>query len=190
MLQVLASTHKDVLCLVQAGRVDRARDRDFLHLLKGAGLVGDNLGASGNSEDIAFLGKLNPTDGGVKVNLLDLPSGRCVPHSHSLVVAAGEQLLVVRSVHHLFYPRGVPLKLDDWLRRLLEVKDPEHFVIACSRNAALSLLKLTDLTMCLCWRVSSSSPLSASHTLAEKSAAPVAAFVASLLTSTPHTAPL
>merc|ERR1719228_1931507 len=57
-------------------------------------------------------------------------------------------------------------------------------------NAALSLLKLTDLTMCLCWRVSSSSPLRASHSLAEKSAAPVAALVASLFTSTPHTAPL
>ena len=57
-------------------------------------------------------------------------------------------------------------------------------------RAALSLLKLTLLTICLCWRVSSSSPDRASHTLAEKSAAPVAALLASLLMSTPHTAPL
>merc|ERR1719361_2666588 len=57
-------------------------------------------------------------------------------------------------------------------------------------RAALSLLKLTLLTMCLCWRVSSSSPDRASHTFAEKSAAPVAALLASLLMSTPHTAPL
>ena len=45
-------------------------------------------------------------------------------------------------------------------------------------------------TMCLCLNSSSSSPVSASHTLAEKSPETVAHLVASGLSAAPHTAPL
>ena len=47
-LQVLASAHKDVLCLVQAGGINWTGNGDFLHLLKGVSLVEDHLGASSN----------------------------------------------------------------------------------------------------------------------------------------------
>ena len=46
--------------------------------------------------------------------------------------------------------------------------------------------KLTDLTMCLCVKVSSSSPDTAFHIFAEKSAAPVAALLALRFRSTPN----
>ena len=47
-LQVLASAHKDILCLVQAGGINWTGNGDFLHLLKGVSLVEDHLGASSN----------------------------------------------------------------------------------------------------------------------------------------------
>merc|ERR1712223_108858 len=144
-LQVFTSANKYVLSFVQTGRVHWAGNRHLLHLLKGASFIEDHLGAGGNGENVAFLSKLNTTDGCVEVDALHLATSRSVPHSDGLVVAAGEKLLVVRGVHHLLDPRGVPLELHNRLRRLLQVKDSQHLVVTCGRQCCTVVTEVHGL---------------------------------------------
>ena len=69
----------------------------------------------------------------------------CVPHPDSLVVAAAEELFVVRTVHHLLDAARVALELDDGLAGLLQVKDPQDLVVAAGSQGRAVVTEVDTL---------------------------------------------
>ena len=105
----------------------------------------DNLGPGGHGKDLPVLAELAAT------NLLghgeapDFAPGGGVPHADGLVVAAGDELLVVRGVHHLLDPGCVPLKLDDGFAWLLQVENPKNLVVARGGEGGAVVAKVDTL---------------------------------------------
>ena len=99
----------------------------------------------GESDDVALPAELQSPDGiccGVAPDLC--PVGG-VPDPHSLVVAAAEELLVVRAVHDLLDAARVSLQLDDGLTRLLQVEYPEHLVVAAGGEGSAVVAEVDAL---------------------------------------------
>ena len=69
----------------------------------------------------------------------------CVPDPDSLVVAAAEELLVVRTVHDLLDAARVALELDDWLTGLFQVKYPQHLVVAAGSESRAVVTEVDTL---------------------------------------------
>ena len=105
----------------------------------------DHLRPGGHGEDLPVLAELAATDLLGRGEVPDLASGGGVPHADGLVIAAGDELLVVRGVHHLLDPGRVPLKLDDGFARLLQIENPENLVVARGGEGGAVVAKVDTL---------------------------------------------
>merc|ERR550519_1969633 len=82
---------------------------------------------------------------GSEVVKLLISAPLAVSDPDSLVVTAAEELLVVRAVHDLLDAARVTLELDDGLTGLLQVKYPQHLVVAAGSEGRAVVTEVDTL---------------------------------------------